>query len=127
MYRKLGSSHDNVLAYQVEGKISQAEMDGMLGEVREEVDGHGRVRLLLRLRGWPHAELSTLRERFQFLREYGDGVDRIAVVCDERILGFLADAADRVSGTDLRSFRGGDEDAAWAWIEAGAEEQDGAR
>ena len=49
------------------------------------------------------------------------------MVSDERILGFLADAADRVSGTDLRSFRGDDEDAAWAWIEAGAKEQDDAR
>lgn len=127
MYRKLGRSHDNVLAYQVEGRISHGEMERMLGEVREEVEGHGRVRVLLRLRGWPHVELSTLRERFRFLREYGDGIDRIAVVSGERILGFLADAADRVSGTDLRSFRGDDEDAAWAWIEDGAEDQDNLR
>lgn len=127
MYRKLGTSHDNVLAYQVAGRVTHGEMRRLLGEVREAVDAHGRVRLLLRMRGWPYAELSTVRHRIEFLREYGDGLDRLAVVSDERLLGFLADRADRFTGTDLRSFRSDVESEAWAWIEAGAEEQDDAR
>ncbi|WP_017616056.1 SpoIIAA family protein [Nocardiopsis salina] len=127
MYRKLGSSHDNVLAYQVAGRGTPREMAQLLDEVREAVDSHGRIRLLLRMRGWPYAELSTVRHRVEFLREYGDGLDRLAVVSDERLLGFLADRADRFTGTDLRSFRTECENEAWEWIETGADEQDDPR
>lgn len=118
MYKLLEPSHENVLGYEIEGTISENSFKELLGEVRSAVDRYSAARLLLRIRDWPTTENPTVGERLRLAREHLPGIERYALVGDERAIGSLTSVADAFVDMDLRFFELDQEDSAWAWVNA---------
>lgn len=116
MFKRLASGQETVLAYDVEGTISEESFDQLLGEVRSAVDRYGGVRLLVRVQGWPTSGTPTVGERLRFAKEHQPGIERYAVVGNDRVIGFLTSVADAFVDMDLRFFELDREEAAWAWV-----------
>lgn len=116
MYRRLERGRGNVLAYEIGTSVTGEDVREILGQMREAIGEHGRIRLLVRMEGWPENATAAFTERLRFARDHFGDIDRYAVVGDHRLLASLTEAADQVVGMELRHFEPGDEETAWAWV-----------
>lgn len=118
MYKRLDRSHANILGYEVEGKITEEEYEQLTTEVRAAIGTHGSVRLLVRARGFPTAEIKAVDEQLSFARDHLSDIERYAVVTDHTGLELVTKASEKLVNVDIRQFDLEDEEAAWAWLEA---------
>lgn len=117
MYRKLPGSHDDVLGYEITGRVSEDEYHEIVTEVREAIDEFGDARILARMPQVPSADyLGTFGERLRFLREDAGGVERYAVVSDDPKSEWISWLADKVTPIEVRHFESSDEPDAWQWV-----------
>ena len=116
MYQRLRGSQGNTLGYEVGGTVSERDFGEILDEVRAVVDEYGSARLLVRVRDWPSTETPTLGERLRSARRNLAGIERYAVVGEERAIAFLTSLADAFVDMDLRFFELDQEDEAWDWV-----------
>ncbi len=95
MIRRLEQSHDNVIGYSLSGDVSEDEYTQAASELRDEIARHGKVRLLFRLSDLSLSSFfSALDDRFRFVKEHKDDIERVAVVTDDTATEVLA----KVSG-----------------------------
>lgn len=119
MIKQMERSHDNVLGYEVTGdKVTEKEYQQVIGQVRTAIDEHGKVRLLVRVPGFPKSELSALDDRLRFAREHLGDIERYAVVGDSKAMEVLTKMTDKVIRADLRHFAPEEEETAWSWVES---------
>lgn len=116
MYQRLERGQGNVVAYELGDSVTEVEVQEILARLREAVGEHGRIRLLVRMRGWPLNPTAAFVERLRFAKDHFKDIDRYAVVGDHRLVEFLTEAADKVVSMELRHFEPADEEAAWAWV-----------
>lgn len=116
MYQRLERGQGNVVAYEIGDSVTEEEVREILGQLRDAVGEHGRIRLLVRMRGWPENATAALTERLRFAKDHFGDIDRYAVVGDHRLAEFLTEATDKVVDMELRHFDPTDEEAAWAWV-----------
>lgn len=118
MMRRLEQSHDNVIGYSLAGEVSDDEYTQAASELRDEIARHGKVRLLFRL---SDLSLSTffrsLDERFRFVKEHRDDIERVAVVTDDTAAGVLGKVTEAMGAVDIETYPREDEPKAWAWLE----------
>jgi hypothetical protein len=87
---------------------------------RRIVEREGALRLLVLVERIGMLEALSLRSRLPLARDLAPHVERIAVVGDQRWLrGALAAAPDG-GRAEVRLFRSGELEAAWAWLSSGA-------
>jgi hypothetical protein len=118
MIRRLEQSHDHVVGYSLSGDVTEEEYTQAASELRDDLARHGKVRLLFRLRDLSLASFfAALDDRFRFVNEHQDDIERVAVVSDDTASGVLAKAAGGLSGIEVDTFSHDDESKAWAWLE----------
>jgi hypothetical protein len=61
--------------------------------------------------------LNALDERFKFVQEHRDDIERVAIVSDDSVTNWLSGLVDRVAPVETRHFSRDDERQAWAWLE----------
>lgn len=120
MYRKLPQSHDNVLGYEVAGTVTEEEYRQVAGELREVIDEHGKVRVLVRVPEMPDQELrATLGDRLRFLKDHVGDIERYALVSEDRTAEWLGKVTDKVTPIELKLFSTDEEPQAWQWVATG--------
>jgi hypothetical protein len=62
MLRKLQRSVDNVLGYEVGGKLTEEEFEAFAEEFEAAISRHGKVRLLIQMPEMPRMESGALWE-----------------------------------------------------------------
>lgn len=100
--RRLEASHDHVIGYSLSGDVTEDEYTQAASELRDEIARHGKIRLLFRLKDLTLSTFfAALDDRFRFVNEHQDDIERVAVVSDDAASGVLAKAAGacRVSGS----------------------------
>jgi hypothetical protein len=118
MIRRLEQSHDHIVGYSLSGEVSDEEYIQAASELRDDVARHGRLRLLFRL-----SELSlssfvaALDERFRFVNEHQDDIERVAVVTDDTTPSVMAKVAETLRDFEVETFSRDEESKAWAWLE----------
>lgn len=118
MIRRLERSHDQVIGYSLAGDVTEEEYTQTASELRDDIAVHSKIRLLFRLKDLSLAAFFTaLDERFRFVDEHRDDIERVAIVSDDKASGLLAKAAGGLSGIDVKTFSHDDESEAWAWLE----------
>jgi hypothetical protein len=118
MIRRLEQSHDHVIGYSLSGDVTEDEYTQAASQLRDDIARHGRVRLLFRLSDLSLSSFfSALDDRFRFVDEHQDDIERVAVVTDDTASGVVAKAAKGLSGIDIETFPREDEAKAWAWLE----------
>ena len=117
MYRKLPGSHDEVLGYEITGKVNEDDFQEIVTEVREAIDEFGDARVLTRMPAVPDADyLGAFAKRLYAVRREVGGVERYAVVSDDPRSEWISWLADRVSPIEVRHFDAGQEPDAWQWV-----------
>ncbi len=118
MLRRLEKSHANIVGYSLSGEVTDEEFTQAASELKDDIAREGTIRVLFRLRDISAKSFTTaVRERFQFIQEHNDSIERIALVSDDTAAGLLGKVADLLPNTKLKTFGHDDEPTAWAWIE----------
>lgn len=118
MMRRLEKSHDHVVGYSLSGEVTDEEFTQAASELKDDIAREGQIRVLFRLRDIaPKSFVTALKDRFQFIQEHNERIERIALVSDDTAAGLLGKVADLLPDTKLKTFSHDDEPTAWAWIE----------
>jgi hypothetical protein len=118
MIRRLERSSDRVIGYSVADAVSDEEYQQLTSELRDEIARHGRIRVLFRISDVPVTSFFTsLEDRFQFLKEHRDDIERVAVVTDDTATELLAKVTEPLRGAETETFSMDEEPKAWAWLE----------
>lgn len=115
--RRLEQSHDNVIGYSLAGDVTEDEYKQAASELRDELARHGKIRLLFRLKDFSLSNFFTaLDERFRFVREHSDDIERVAIVTDDTGAEMLAKVSKAVGPVEMETYSSDEEPKAWAWL-----------
>lgn len=109
----------DVLAFEVNGKVTKAQLDQLADRLAARLAGPEPVRVLLRIRRLAGVEFGGLvdadlmKTRFAALSRAG----RYAAVGGPAWLGGWVAIMDAMARADLRHFTADDEDSAWQWLD----------
>jgi hypothetical protein len=118
MLRRLERSDDRIVGYSLGGDVSENEYTQLMSELRDAIALHGRVRILFRLSDVSVSSFFTaLDDRFSFVRDHQDEIERVAVVTDDRATGWIARATEPIRQMETRTFALDEEEQAWTWLE----------
>ena len=118
MLRKLEASHDHIIGYSLAGEVTDAEYEQAASELRDAITRFGNIRLLFRLTDLSLQSFFTaLDERFRFVQEHADDIERVAIVSDDVATELLSRLGAGLGAIDVRHFDRDQEQEAWAWLE----------
>jgi hypothetical protein len=118
MLRQLERSRGNILGFSVADDLTEDEVQQGISWMRDAIAQHGAIRVLFRLTDMSLASFFTaLDERFEFVREHADDIDRVAVVSDDKATELLSKVGAGFGAIETEHFAPEEEDKAWAWLQ----------
>lgn len=88
---------ESVVAYRLEGKITEEEMTSILSLFKEKIEKGEKIRVYQEVVSIRGVEFDAMIEKFNFFREVGfSHFDRIAVVAHTKWLHKLVDLEDKI-------------------------------
>ena len=118
MMRRLERSEGKVVGYSLSGEVSDDEFSQAASELKDDIAREGSIRVLFRLRDISLTSFTNaVQERFEFLTEHTDSLERVAVVTDDTATKLLGDIADFLPDVETETYSHDDENEAWAWLE----------
>lgn len=116
--RQTGSA-PNIVEYFLQGKLSKEENEELLTDLKERIEEHGEVHLLVVLEGVPKVELSAIPERLSFAKDHLKNIGRYALVSDSKVVDAAAGMYDNVTNIEFQTFAPDETAEAKTWLEAG--------
>ncbi len=122
--RRLPQPRLTLLAFEIAGKISKADIEGMARQVDEAFDAHDRVDMLLIMTDFEGMDAGAVFDRealaaqvrsVRHVRKYG-------VVGAPAWARAMIEFSDFLSPVDAKTFDLAEVAAAWAWINEGEPE-----
>jgi hypothetical protein len=107
-----------VFEVEVEGKITQADMDAILPPLEAFIQRHGQVRMVEVIPTFTGFEWSTIWAGIKFDVAHIRDIQRVAVVTDVGWIGGFTRALCRVSPLEIQVFDMAEIEAARRWAEA---------
>jgi hypothetical protein len=118
MIRRLEQSHDHVIGYSIAGEVSEDEYTQAASELRDAIARHGKIRVLFRLSDLSlSAFFTALGDRFRFLGEHQEDIERVAFVTDDTATSMLTKTTQVLPSIETDTFPSQDEAKAWTWLE----------
>ena len=118
MMRRLERSEGKVVGYSLSGEVSDQEFTQAASELKDDIAREHQIRVLFRLKDISLSSFTNaVQERFEFLREHTDDIERVAVVTDDTATKLLTGVADLLPDVETRTYSPDDETEAWAWLE----------
>jgi hypothetical protein len=116
----------SLLAFRIDGRVERDDIEAMAREVLAAFEERGEVDMLILLEDWDGISAGAIlsRERVEAQVSAVRHVRKYAVVGPPDWAAALIDGFDRILPVDARTFEAGDEAAARAWLEEGAETLD---
>jgi len=107
---------EGLVAYEIFGHFTVDDMRAMMERLESEVAKHGKLRLYQDVSGYEGTELGAVREKFKHMKTLWNGIERVAVVGDQRWMEIWIGIVDPVTPQDIRYFPVGEKDEAFAWL-----------
>ena len=118
MMRRLERSEGKVVGYSLSGEVSDEEFTQAASELKDDIAREGSIRVLFRLRDISLTSFANaVQERFEFLRNHADDLERVAIVTDDTTTKVLGSIADLLPDVETETYSHDDESEAWAWLE----------
>jgi hypothetical protein len=123
---RIEGERPTLLAFRIEGRIEREDIEAMAREVLAAFEERGEVDMLITLENWDGISAGAIlsRERVEAQVRAVRHVRKYAVVGPPDWAAALVNGFDRILPVDARTFEAGDEAAARAWLEEGAEALD---
>jgi hypothetical protein len=115
VYQTLSRSSGNVLGYRCGDQITQAEVREIHREIRDAIEEHGRVRLLIHIADLDLPTAKAVWEDLKLLPVYVTDVERYAIVGDAKWQEWLSGITDRLTRGEAQHFPADQLDEAWDW------------
>lgn len=117
MVEKLPRSKNQILGFQLSGRLHDEDYHRFVPVINAAVAEHGKIRLLAQFHdfhGWdPHA----LWDDIKFSSQHCHEVERIALVGDKKWEQWMAAVCRPFTNATVQYFDVSVEDEAWAWLE----------
>jgi uncharacterized protein (DUF885 family) len=115
MFTRLDRSHDDVIGFAVQDRLTAEELRSIQDHMQEVEQDHGSVRVLARMGELDSVQPRALWEDLKKTPDYARSIDRMAVVGDQQWHELATTFASMVATS--RFFLPEREDDAWAWLE----------
>lgn len=115
MWKVLDRSHDNVLGFEVEGKVTAEEVEQAAAVADKAIQEHGKISWLLVWKTTHYASLKAFYEDTSWLLKNIKNFDRMAIVGDKKWEEILVKADGLVYGE--KYFDISQLDEAWDYVE----------
>ena len=114
------TTSENVLAYEVNGRLRERDIKRAVAEVKPYLDREGKFSVLARLKDFHGFDLLSVfdDELIRVKIKAPSKIDKYAVIGAKPWLRNLIELFDPVMRTQIRTFDPSEEDAAWEWIGA---------
>lgn len=116
MIKKLSTSRENILEYEVDDKLTEEENVRVIDEIKVVLRKFGKARLLVKAEKMPQIELSAIDDRLKFAKDHLDQIEKYALVTDSDLAEYISKVSDKVVKVDIRQFAVDEEEMARSWI-----------
>ena len=108
----------NVVAYRLEGKITQVEMTAVMDLFREKIKQGEKINIFQEIVSIGGVEMEAMGEKFKFLLDVGiSHFDKIAVVSSKKWIQQLIQIEDKLfKGINMKGFSTDDRAKAIAFL-----------
>lgn len=96
----------NAVAIRIAGKITQSDMELVLGEMKGKIRAYGKIVLYEQIDSVEGVELTGIVEMFKYLFEMGiSNISRVAIVTDKQWLSKIVSLEDKLfRNIEMRCF-----------------------
>lgn len=119
MYKRLNMSLKDAVAYRITKPLSQEEIQQITDELEGTIETAGKIKVLIDLQAFPHADLGGLWEDLKFDAKHFKDIERLALVGGSEIQRWSVRFFSMLTLTTCRCFGEGQVDEAWEWLTAG--------
>ncbi len=116
MIELLEGSEGKVIGIHASGRLSDSDYKTFIPKIEEQIDEHGRIRLLVDMEGLLGWDLYAAWDDFTFGMTHWHHFEKMALVGDATWEKAAARAANLLLRGKVRFFDLDDRDAAWDWI-----------
>jgi len=108
--------NEKVVAYELHGHFSADDMRELLTHLESEMEKRGKLRLYQDVSGYEGVELKAIGEKFKHMGKLWSGIEKVAVVGDQRWMEIWIGIVDPITPQQLKYFPVEEKDAAFAWL-----------
>ncbi|MEM1403796.1 MAG: STAS/SEC14 domain-containing protein [Pseudomonadota bacterium] len=126
MIELIPTTMDDVVAWRIDGKVSEDDMESALNAAKDCIDRCGHVNVYQEIAGFGGIEWDAIEEKMEFLREFGiKRFRRIAVVTDKQWMQTVIGWEDKIfRSIDMRAFSTEEKERAMNFLAYGDESGD---
>ena len=118
MIKQLVRSHDNILGFELTGRLTDADYQAFIPRVDAVLAKYPQVRILVMFNEFAGWNLPALWDDLRFTVSHYRAVERFAVVGQQGREAWVAHLGKIFTGATVRYFED-DLAGAWAWLEEG--------
>ncbi|MEO0374873.1 MAG: STAS/SEC14 domain-containing protein [Cyanobacteria bacterium P01_A01_bin.17] len=112
---------DNIVEIIVEGKLTEADLDQIIAQLKIDLDKHGKLRLLEEIRSFEGIDPIALWKDAQFGLNHVDDFTHAAVVAEAEWVRTISAAADNILSAQVKAFEPSQIAAARTWLQTAPE------
>jgi len=107
---------NNIVELTIEGKITEADLDRVITQIKADIGKHGKLRLLEEIRSFEGIDPITLWKDAQFGLNHVNDFTHVAVVADAEWMRTISTAADNILSAQVKAFEGSQIEVARNWL-----------
>ncbi len=108
--------NNNIVEISVEGKISEADFDQVVSQLKVDIAKHGKLRILEEIRDFGGMDPITLWKDVRFGFAHVNDFTHAAVVTDARWMRTFAEAVGSVLSAEVKAFEASQIAEARTWL-----------
>lgn len=108
--------NNNIVEICVEGKVTEADFDAVIFQLKGDIAKHGHLRILEEIRSFEGIDPIALWKDAQFGLAHIDDFTHAAVVADAQWMRTFAEAVGNVMSAEVKAFEGSQIEAARTWL-----------
>ena len=116
MFQFIPVHEENTYAVRVSGKLDHEDYQKFLPKLEELLEENEKISLLIEFDDFHGADLSAIKDDFNFGRKHNDDFEKLAVVGDKKWLKWMTLLSRPFVKAEIKYFERPDLQSAWDWI-----------
>ncbi|MEL6164382.1 MAG: STAS/SEC14 domain-containing protein [Cyanobacteria bacterium J06628_3] len=107
---------NNIVEISVEGKITEADIDQVVAQIKADIEKHGKLRILEEIRSFTGIDPIALWKDAKFGFAHVNDFTHAAVVADAQWMRTISEALGSVLSAEINAFEPSEIEAAREWL-----------
>lgn len=108
--------NNNVVEITVEGKITEADFNQVITQLKADIEKHGKLRILEEVRSFDGIDPIALWKDVRFGFAHVNDFTHAAVVADAKWMRTIAEAVGSILSVEVKAFEASQIEAARTWL-----------